>query len=79
MSMNQPYRDRTAELDAYAARLNAAHGAAVAARSAEEQTDGVTLSVEMTPHICEKCGALKREPKTRPDGCPHCTVRYLYQ
>lgn len=79
MAVNHAYQDRAAELDAYAARLNAAHSAAVAARSADKQADGITLSVEMKPQICEKCGAMERAPDVRPEGCPHCMVRYLYQ
>lgn len=70
--------DRSAELDAYAQRLNAAHRAAVEARDAAKKADtadGVVLHAEIVPPVCQRCGGMERTP--RPDNCPNCFVRFF--
>ncbi len=75
--MKDAHRARSAELDEYVKRLNAAYAAAVAARSGETNEDGVTLHADITPPICEKCGGMERQPGDRPEGCPNCIARHF--
>ena len=72
---NNAHNRRSQELDAYAARLNAAYAEREALLKAD--ADGTTLHAEIVPTICKKCGGMDRSEQERPSGCPHCLIRFM--